>query len=113
MMYAQGDMGDPDSLKPQWVVPCCVEDTWRVRVGSMRDTGAAYNGVVALVWDSGMEVPDEEHMMDEVTNERVLVYNAVILGSTHVFDGAEWDILYHHLSQWASTAHGNVWYDNV
>ena len=46
-----------------------------------------------------MEVPDEERMMDEDTNERVLVYHAVILGSTQVFDCAEWDILYHHLSR--------------
>ena len=61
-----------------------------------------------------MDVPDEERMMDEDINERVLVYNVVVLGSGQVFDGAEWNILYHHLSRWASTTHDNVvWYDNV
>ena len=41
------------------------------------------------------------------------MYDVVILGSTQVFDFVEWDILYHHLSRWATTARDNVWYDNV
>ena len=114
VMYAQGEVGDPDNLDPQWVVPSCAEDDQHVKVRSMKDTGATYNDIIALVWDLHMEVLDKEHMIDEDTNERVLVYNVVILGRRQVFDGAEWDILYHHLSRWASTTHDNVvWYDNV
>ena len=97
VMYARGGVGDPKSLEEQWVVPRCVENTWCIKVGSVRDTGAAHNGVASLVWEKHMEVSDEECMMDGDTNKRVLVYDVVILGSTLVFDGAEWDILYHHL----------------
>ena len=101
-------------VKPQWVVPDGAEETWQLVVGSMEDVGAAYDGVVAMVWDLCWEMSDDdEYLFDEDTNKRVLVYDVVILGSTWVFYGAEWNILYHHLSQWASTTHDNVWYDNV
>ena len=79
----------------------------------MVDVGTAYHGVVAMVWDWRWEMDEDEYLYDENTNSRDLVYYVVIQSSSQIFDGAEWDILYHHLSRWASTAHDNVWYDNV
>ena len=67
-------------------------------VGSMDDEGLVYDGLVAVVWDWSWEIPGDEDVLYEDNNDRVLVYDLVILGSTRVFDCAEWDILYHHLS---------------
>ena len=88
-------------------------DGERFRVGSMDNVGTAYHGLVAMVWDSRWEMDKEEYLYDEVTNARDLWYDVDILGSTQVFERTGWDILYHHLSRWATTPRDNVWYDIV
>ena len=55
---------------------------------------------------------EEEYLYDEDTNEQVLWYDLVILGSTRVFDRAGWDILYCLLLRWASVG-GPVVRDSV
>ena len=78
------------------------------RIGSMVNVGTEYHGLVAMVWDSRWEVDEDFYLLDADTPARDLVYNVVILGSVQVFDGAGWDILYHHLLRWAATPHDNV-----
>ena len=75
-----------------------------LRVGWMEDEGLVYDRLVGVIWGWGWSFPDDdEDFFDEDTNDRVLVYNVVILGSIQVFDCDGWDVLYHHLARWAST----------
>ena len=85
----------------------------RFRVGSVVTGDTVYHGLVAMVWDLGWEMDKDEYLLDKDTDARDLVYDLVILGSTQVFERSGWDVLYHHLSQWATTPGDNVWYDNV
>ena len=50
---------------------------------------------------------------DEDTNDRVLEYDVVILGSIQVFDCDGWDVLYRHLARWASMERNYPFYGNV
>ena len=89
-------------------------------VGSIEDTGSVIDGLVGIVWDWRWEIYEDEYLSDEDTNGITLVYDMIILGSTWVFNGAEWDILYNRQAKWASVFRGdnvicndNVWYDSV
>ena len=95
------------------VYPSAMGGSKRFLVGEIVNVGMEYHGLVALVWGSGWEMEEEEYLYDKDTLSPDLVYDLVILGSTQVFDGSGWDILYHHLSRWATTDQDNVWYDNV
>ena len=81
-------------------------------VGLMEDEDSVYDGLVGIIWGEGWEMDEEAYLYDEDTNDRVLVYDVVILGSTRVFDCDGWDVLYHHLARWASTGRNGVLYDN-
>ena len=81
-------------------------------VGLMGDEDSVYDGLVGIIWGEGWEMDEEAYLYDEDTNDRVLVYDVVILGSTRVFDCDGWDVLYHHLARWASTGRNGELYDN-
>ena len=45
----------------------------------MEDVGAAYDGVVAMVWDARWEMPDEDDWFyDADNNDKDLVYDVVV-----------------------------------
>ena len=80
----------------------------------MDDEGSVYDGLVGLICDYDWKrLDDDDNFFDEDTNDRIFVYDVVILGSTQVFDCDGWDVLYHPLAQWASTGRDNLVYDNV
>ena len=97
----------------QVVYPSAVGGGERFQVGTMEDEGTEYHGLVAMVWDKNWKMDEEEYLFDEDTNERVLWYDLVILGSTRVFDRTGWDILYWPLSQWATRPRDTRWCDIV
>ena len=80
----------------------------------MEDEGSVYDGLVGVIWDYDWVRPDDDDgFFDEDTNDRVLEYDVVILGSIQVFDCDGWDVLYHHLARWATTERNYPFYDNV
>ena len=80
----------------------------------MEDKRKVYDGLVGVIWDWEWTIPDDDDdYFDEDTDDRVLVYDVVILGSARVFDHDEWDVLYHHVARWASIDRKNLFYDNV
>ena len=81
----------------------------------MEDEGSVYDGLVGIIWGWDwllLDTDDDVHF-DEDTNDRTLVYDVVILGSTQLFGSDGWDVLYHHLARWASTDRDTLLYDNV
>ena len=63
-MYVWGGVREPDSFWPQWVVPSSVEDDWCLKVGSMKSTDATYDGIVAMIWDTIWDIPEDEYLLD-------------------------------------------------
>ena len=93
------------------VVPTEAGDSQSVHIGRLRSVNVEYDGydtvdydgVVALIWERYMdrdESSDDEEGYDEDDDSRVLYYDAVIVGSSQVFQYAEWDRLYYPMSEW-------------
>ena len=72
---------------------------WKIifmlELGLIKDADTTYDGVVTMIWGRSWDIPEDEYLLNEGTSERVLHYNAVIVGGSQVFKYEEWDILYH------------------
>ena len=94
----------------QWVVPTDGGVSQSVHIGRLRganvehdgDSNVDYDGVVAMIWKKYMDRDDsdDEQFYDEDDISQVLYYDAVIVGSSQVFQYAEWDRLYYPMSEW-------------
>jgi hypothetical protein len=92
------------------VVPTVGGDSQSVCIGQLKGysvnyhgtDAVEYDGVVAMIWEKYMDIEyeDEDNDYDEDDNHRVLFYDAVIVGSSQVFQYDGWDRLYYPMSRW-------------
>ena len=101
-------------IEPVWVVQDGMRSE-QIEVGWVVDADAEYDGLVGVIWDYDWKRPDDdEYFFDEDTNDRIFVYDVVILGSARAVDLDGWSNHYHHLARWASTGNEkNLFYTNV
>ena len=100
-------------IEPVWVVQDGVRSE-QIKVGWVVDANSEYDGLVGVIWDYDWKrLDDDEYFFDEDTNDRIFVYDVVILGSARAVDLDGWSNHYHHLARWASTGRKNPFYNNV